>query len=85
MSNVRQNFIRPLKLIALLGVPLLFVAGCSNTPTCAEGNTSEACRVRGGVETTGSINNSRDPYRGTTASVPRPVCSKRSLARAPIK
>jgi hypothetical protein len=75
MSNVRQIFVRQLKLIALVGAPLLFVAGCSNAPTCAEGNTSEACRVRGGVEQTGSIS-PRDPYREATGSIARPVITR---------
>jgi hypothetical protein len=75
MSNVRQIFVRQLKLIALVGAPLL-VAGCSNAPTCAEGNTSEACRVRGGPEYTSSVNTSRNPHRETTGSIARPVISR---------
>ncbi len=75
MSSVRQIFTGRLKVIALVGAPLL-LAACSNTPTCAEGNTSEACRVRGGVETTSSINAPSNPYRNTTGSVARPVISR---------
>lgn len=75
MSNVRQIFVRQLKLIALVGAPLL-VAGCSNAPTCAEGSTSEACRVRGGPEYTSSVNTPRNPYRETTGSIARPVISR---------
>lgn len=75
MSNVRQIFVRQLKFIALVGAPLL-VAGCSNAPTCAEGSTSEACRVRGGPEYTSSVNTSRNPYRETTGAIARPVISR---------
>jgi LysM domain len=76
MSKVRQIVVTQFKFIALVGAPLLFVAGCSNAPTCAEGNTSEACRIRGGPEYTSSVNTPRNPYRETTGSIARPVVSR---------
>lgn len=76
MSNVRQIFVRQLRLIALVAAPLLLVAGCSKAPTCAEGNTSEACRVRNGPEYTSSVTPPRNPYRETTGSIARPVIGR---------
>jgi hypothetical protein len=87
MAMVRQVFVPRLKLIVALGATLLFVAGCSNAPACAEGNTSDACRVRGGVDQIGSIVPRapyhdpvvyRNPpqYRDTTGSIARPVIAR---------
>ena len=69
MTNVRQIFVTHLKFMAIAGAR--FTAGCSNAPTCAEGNMSEACRVRGGVDQTGSIA-PRAPYRETVQYRPAP-------------
>jgi LysM repeat protein len=70
MSTVGATFAGRLKLIAVIGVSLGLIAACSsNALTCAEGNTSSACRISGGTaagETTGSV----QPPRASVAPVP---------------
>lgn len=67
-----------IKLAVIVGVPLLFAVACSsNVLTCAEGNTSDACRVsadRRSDLTTGSIRPQQS--NGATVATAQPQISK---------
>ena len=83
MSTAMQVFKRQVKLGVVVSALLATAVACSrNTLTCAEGNTSESCRIPA-ADATGSVRPQRAAGRATTGSAPPIVAPPATMRSAP--
>lgn len=83
MSTAMQVFKRQVKLGVVVSALLASAVACSrNTLTCAEGNTSESCRIPA-ADATGSVRPQRAAGRATTGSAPPIIAPPATVRSAP--